>query len=210
MTIRTKKSNRINMEQERVRQIIDAAQKRFGIYGYEKTTMSEIASDLDMCKGSLYYYFPDKEHLYIAVVKKEHDFFIEKITQKIDLLTDASQMVYEYMNIRVSYFTTLLNLSRLRHETLHDLHSIMHQAWKVFRDQEEEILIRILKIGIEKGEFECRNIDEHVELFLDVIRGLTITSIKHKDVFYLERNEAEKLLDKIKLFVDMFVNSLRK
>jgi AcrR family transcriptional regulator len=183
------------MEQERVRQIIDAAQKRFGIYGYEKTTMSEIASDLDMCKGSLYYYFPDKEHLYIAVVKKEHDFFIEKITQKIDLLTDASQMVYEYMNIRVSYFTTLLNLSRLRHETLHDLHSIMHQAWKVFRDQEEEILIRILKIGIEKGEFECRNIDEHVELFLDVIRGLTITSIKRHVCQFIEKvNTHSKIL----------------
>ena len=53
-------------------QIIKVAQKRFGQYGFEKTTMNEIASDLNMCKGSLYYYFPDKEHLYIAVAKKEH------------------------------------------------------------------------------------------------------------------------------------------
>jgi TetR/AcrR family transcriptional repressor of mexJK operon len=35
--------------------IVETAQRRFAIYGIEKTTMREIAGDLNMSKGSLYY-----------------------------------------------------------------------------------------------------------------------------------------------------------
>ena len=55
--------------------ILEIAQKRFGMYGLAKTTMQEIANDLGMSKGSLYYYFPDKERLYAAVLEKEQNVF---------------------------------------------------------------------------------------------------------------------------------------
>ena len=71
-------NKRCGDSQSKTEQIIKFAQKRFGQYGFEKTTMNEIASDLNMCKGSLYYYFPDKEHIYLAVAKKEHVSLPEK------------------------------------------------------------------------------------------------------------------------------------
>jgi AcrR family transcriptional regulator len=57
---------------EKVQMIIEASQRRFGLYGIEKTSMREIADDLKLSKASLYYYFPDKESLYKAVVEKEY------------------------------------------------------------------------------------------------------------------------------------------
>ena len=45
--------------------------------------MREIADDLKLSKASLYYYFPDKESLYSAVVEKEQDEFIAKISECI-------------------------------------------------------------------------------------------------------------------------------
>ena len=56
---------------EKKEAIIKVAQEQFGLYGYKKTSMMEIADALGMSKGLLYYYFPDKEHLYTAVVEKE-------------------------------------------------------------------------------------------------------------------------------------------
>ena len=50
--------------------ILDAAHHRFLHYGYSKTTMNEIAGDLSMSKALLYYYFPDKSQLYVAVMSK--------------------------------------------------------------------------------------------------------------------------------------------
>ena len=40
---------------DKVQMIIEASQKRFGLYGIEKTSMREIANDLKLSKASLYY-----------------------------------------------------------------------------------------------------------------------------------------------------------
>lgn len=58
--------------------ILNAAQKRFGHYGLCKTTMNEIAADVGMGKASLYYYFPDKEAVFQAVIKKNRKSFCQK------------------------------------------------------------------------------------------------------------------------------------
>jgi len=45
------------------KQILDAANERFNHYGYNKTTMAEIANDCDMTAGNLYRYFQNKEEI---------------------------------------------------------------------------------------------------------------------------------------------------
>ena len=47
-------------------QIVEAAEARFKLYGYQKTTMAEIASDCQMSAANLYRYFENK--LAIAAV----------------------------------------------------------------------------------------------------------------------------------------------
>ena len=59
------------MEDSKVDIIIEAARKRFAHYGLSKTTMTEIGTDIGMSKAALYYYFADKERLFIAVIKKD-------------------------------------------------------------------------------------------------------------------------------------------
>src|SRR5664279_3076944 len=102
---------------DKVKLIIEASQRRFGLYGIEKTSMREIADDLKLSKASLYYYFPDRESLYKAVVEKEQREFIAKISERIFNFHEPEQLLLEYVNARISYFRTLLNLSRLRLET---------------------------------------------------------------------------------------------
>lgn len=55
------------MEDSKVVIILEAARKRFAHFGISKTTMNEIAADIGMSKASLYYYFPDKEKLFVAL-----------------------------------------------------------------------------------------------------------------------------------------------
>ena len=45
------------MTEEIRTQILDAAEARFRTYGFGKTTMAEIASDIDMSTANLYRYF---------------------------------------------------------------------------------------------------------------------------------------------------------
>lgn len=48
------------MAEEISTQILDAAEARFRTYGFGKTTMAEIASDIDMSTANLYRYYENK------------------------------------------------------------------------------------------------------------------------------------------------------
>ena len=70
----------------RKEQIVAAAVKRFGHYGYAKTTMNELAEDLGITKANLYYYYADKMALFLDVVKILFE----------DLYTQEAAIIDEY------------------------------------------------------------------------------------------------------------------
>ncbi len=50
--------------------ILQAARKRFLQWGYSGTSIAALADDLGATKAALYYHFPDKEALFLAVVSE--------------------------------------------------------------------------------------------------------------------------------------------
>ncbi|MDZ7820387.1 MAG: helix-turn-helix domain-containing protein [Candidatus Marinimicrobia bacterium] len=53
--------------------ILEAAIRIFSEKGYKGTSMREIAEAMHMTKAALYYHFPGKEELFIAVLKHALD-----------------------------------------------------------------------------------------------------------------------------------------
>lgn len=49
--------------------ILQAARHRFLQWGYSGTSTAQLAEDLGITKAALYYHFPDKEALFLAMVK---------------------------------------------------------------------------------------------------------------------------------------------
>ncbi len=193
---------------EKIGDILDAAQKRFGLYGLEKTTMSEIAADLNMSKGSIYYYFPDKEKLYKAVVEKEHTEFLENVKERINELDEPVEMLKEYLRISQEFFRSFLNLSRTRMNEIVGLSPFMKEIVTEQRTKEKVVLIEIFKKGSEMGRFYLQNHEDVAILFLDLIRGLRRMIIGKKEIFYLENEEYEILQTKMNLFADIFLRGL--
>jgi AcrR family transcriptional regulator len=193
----------------KINDILEVAQKRFGLYGLEKTTMNEIAADLNMSKGSIYYYFPDKEQLYKTVVEKEHDEFIQKVNEKINELDNPSEMLKEYIKINLQFFRIFLNLSRTRLNELTGLNPFMKKIIAETRSKEIATLSDIFGKGKRKGNFQIDNPDEIANLFLDLIRGLRKLIIGKKDIFYLANSEYNDLTKKINLFTNIFLNGIK-
>src|ERR1700749_872920 len=73
--------------------ILEAAYQQFLHYGYSKTTMNEIAGALSMSKALLYYYFPDKSQLYIAVTRKLANEYIDTLRSNLARITDLSEAI---------------------------------------------------------------------------------------------------------------------
>lgn len=194
---------------DKITQITEAAQKRFGIYGIEKTSMREIANDLRLSKASLYYYFPDKESLYKAVIEKEQEEFIKKISENIASIKDPEQLLREYTIARLSYFRTLLNLSRLRLEAFSDIKPVFRETIIKFQEREKEIVIEILSAGISSGKFFIHDIDSTASLFLDLLKGLRVSVVNDKRTLFIDEEEYNSLLEKTIAFTEIFIRGVR-
>src|SRR5579872_3629151 len=71
--------------------ILESAYQQFLHYGYSKTTMNEIAGALSMSKALLYYYFPDKSQLYIAVTRKLANDYLKTLQDNLSQITDLKE-----------------------------------------------------------------------------------------------------------------------
>lgn len=194
---------------DREQVIIKKAQERFGLFGVEKTSMRELAEDLNMSKASLYYYFPDKESLYKAVIEKEQDEYLTRIMDKIASIKEADQLLREYAISRISYFRTLLNLSRLRMKVYSDLRPVLKETLQKFREKEKGIIIQVLDRGIAEGIFFCDDKESAALLFLDLMRGLRMTILNERKSLVLDQEEFEKILEKTSAAADLFIRSLK-
>lgn len=207
--IKMNKAESGSEKRNKVQMIIEIAQKWFGLYGFEKTSMREIADDLKLSKASLYYYFPDKESLYRAVVEKEQFEFIGRISEIILSIQEPEQLLLEYAGARLSYFRTLLNLSRLRLEDYSDIKPVLRETIRLFKEREKEIIIKIFEKGISRGIFHIEDTDQTASLFLDLLKGLRISVVNDKRTLFLEQEEYDILLEKTIAFTRLFINGLK-
>ena len=189
--------------------ILKAAQKRLGMYGYEKTTMQEIASDISMSKASLYYYFPDKESLFKAVIENEQKEFFVQIEQRISGLTDADTMIAELVELRHTLFLKFLNLSKFRHAEFHNLKPLLKDLYNGQREIEKEILTNALIKGKEAGIFEFDDASELALLFSDMLQGIRIMEMKRMSRLEMSEEENEHLISTLRQATSLFIKGLK-
>ncbi len=135
--------------------IVDAAQQRFRTYGYHKTTMAEIASDVTMSAANLYRYFENKQDIAAACADRclrDRIAFLSEIVNRPEL--DAGERLHEFV----------LGVLRYTHEVAADQPRINELVETITRERRElvhwkinaecELIQKILEQGNSSGEFE--------------------------------------------------------
>lgn len=193
----------------KINNILKVAQKRFGLYGLEKTTMKEIAADLGISKASLYYYFPDKEHIFKMVVEEEQELFFSLVSKNLVEMTDPAAMLREFVSIRLNYFKKFFNLSRLRLEEFTHVKPILEDTLSKFRSRENEIVYQILQKGIDAKIFFIDEPEEKATLFLETQRALRGLVFHNKDFMYIEQEEFDVLFHKLSIITEIFIKGFK-
>lgn len=63
--------------------ILDAALEKFSSQGYHDTRMDEIVDESGTSKGAIYFHFPNKERLFLALVDQFADLLERRVTEAI-------------------------------------------------------------------------------------------------------------------------------
>ena len=134
------------------RQIGIAAKKCFLKYGLEKTTLDDIAKSLGLNKSSLFYYYKNKEALFLEVAINEGEEYLKSLQEKTLKKKSVEAMVLFYFEERFNYYMAVLNLNKITPETLHKLIPGFLELYESVMQKEIVFLASILKDGIRKKE----------------------------------------------------------
>lgn len=141
--------------------ILDAAVKRFSDYGYNKTTMAEIADDCGMSAANIYRYYKNKEEIAAACTKScmdEKAGVLKGIVRDKDLSAEKKLEKYILATLELSHVAALENqkIEEVCNEITKSKPELIHD--KIASNT--ALLTEILAYGNQTGEF---NVDEVME-----------------------------------------------
>jgi len=106
----TRKRTRIQVEKEEA--ILDGALEIFSRYGYRGATVDQIAEASGMSKPNLLYYFRRKHDIYVAVLRRTLEMWLQPL-EKIDESGDPAEELTRYIAKKLEFSRTNPQESRL-------------------------------------------------------------------------------------------------
>ncbi|MCG2714945.1 MAG: TetR/AcrR family transcriptional regulator [Candidatus Marinimicrobia bacterium] len=145
--------------------IIGIAIECFGELGYDGTSMRLIAEKSGVSKPAIYYYFPDKEKLFVGVV----EFVVRKFQSQLENIKNSNKNTLEKLEaILLSPFKPTKNRATIRRF----MNSIFTSGIKInmhfdhhkMFESQQKIIHDIIQQGIDEGIFSA-NIDVKVFMY---------------------------------------------
>jgi AcrR family transcriptional regulator len=161
------------MEAGKRNQVLSLAKKRFERFGFNKTTVDEIAKDAIISKRTLYQEFGNKERILKEIFVSETLSVRQAILDRINKTIDPAEKLKTYIRLALKY----LDHNPFIVSVLHDESGLFKPFLKdkpcIIETGMQETFVNLLKEGVGKGVF--RKMDEKVIghcIFL-LFKGLT-------------------------------------
>jgi AcrR family transcriptional regulator len=144
-------------------QIVEAAEEHFSQYGYEKTTVSDLAKAIGFSKAYIYKFFDSKQAIGEAICSKTLTSIVEAVEVAVAGAPTPTEKFRRMFKTLVSTGVSLFFNDR----KLYDIaaHSA-GEGWpsaRTYARRIREILTEVIRQGREAGEFERKTpLDETV------------------------------------------------
>lgn len=189
--------------------IIERAIQRFAHFGIQKTTMNEIADDLAMSKPSVYYYFPDKTSLIIAVVERIINEYLDRLSKIFEQSESISKSLEAMLELRIEFLERyfMLHLEDNTEQSLcrEDVRSSIIQI----RSNEINLLAGLLEKGKQEGILYVSDPNHTAELFINTLTGIAMYVFsEQKKQLIPDMESFNSLLNKQKEISEIFLKGI--
>ena len=184
--------------------ILNAAEARFRTYGYGKTTMAEIATDVDMSAANLYRFFENKLDIGAALAQRcfgEREKMILEVVNDAEL-TAAQKLeglVLAILRHTHGQFSSEPKMNELVEIIITKRQDLVQN--KINRDQ--ELVMEILRQGQEAGDFVIDDLNRSAE----AVRNATVKFCMPLFMFMYPLEEFERMAKEV---VQLLLKGLEK
>jgi AcrR family transcriptional regulator len=144
-------------------QIVEAAEEHFSHYGYDKTTVSDLAKAIGFSKAYIYKFFDSKQGIGEAICSKTLSAIVAAVEEAVAGASTPTEKFRRMFNSLVSTGVSLFfNDRRLYDIAAHSAGEGWPSA-RAYAERIRQILMEVVREGREIGEFERKTpLDETV------------------------------------------------
>lgn len=124
--------------------LLDAALAQFGLYGFSKTTMTDIAKASGVSRTSLYNHFPTKEDVFQAISNRLNERVFDAVVSALNIGGTPEKRMLAVMHARVSWVYELLHASSFGRELIDEKNRICGGQILAANDRFSNIVTDIL------------------------------------------------------------------
>lgn len=173
--------------------ILTVASNIFGKYGFQKTTIDDIARTAHKAKGSVYYYFNSKEDLFRAVLQEEIAFIKSRLTQVVIKGGDTTGMIREFLMTRMNLMKDAVNYLETLRATYSNQYDFLEDILQEFFRFEVELLKAILDKGVKEQKFEISDTLATANVIITSVKAIEVPFYLQKKITRYEQTVVELL-----------------
>jgi TetR/AcrR family transcriptional regulator, fatty acid metabolism regulator protein len=160
--------------------ILDAALNIFSHKGYHDTRLDEIVSESQTSKGSIYFHFPNKERLFLALVDQFADLLERRVTEAIEPTPKGMAIPLGMGRVKLALQTCLETFGRYRRPAkillvqAVGLGTVFEEKRNEINDRFARLIERYLIEAIEIGDIEPVDTEVVAHAWMGAIYALVI------------------------------------
>ena len=185
---------------DRRNEILDTAERLFTIKGYEKSTVNDIISEVNIAKGTFYHYFKSKEEVLNNIVSRYKDIVVSRAEEVVNNnnLSLEEKLMHLFLSMNINDKADIQILDEL-HKTENSLlhQKTLNQLIRVMAP----ILVKVIEEGMEEKIWRCTYPLEYMQIFL--VSALTLTD---DGIFELETDSKMNVMAALISLLEKMLN----
>ena len=152
--------------------IQQAAYKCVARFGFEKTTLEDIAKEVNLNKASLYYYYKNKEEIFLDVTTTETAKFVENLKTTTAEQEGITEQIFHYLYERSVYYLNLIQGVHISEESLRQVEGLFLEHMKEVETQEVLFLKGLIDNAIERKSLQSVDSQQLAYNFITLTSGI--------------------------------------
>lgn len=140
-------------------QVLDAMDRLLVRYGYQKTTVDDLAAEAGIGKGTVYLYFDSKEHVALSCFDRFHERLMGRLNAIAESEKPSAVRIAEILEARSTLRVDYCSNGTSIDDMLAALRKELLQRKERHHAAEAEVLRRVLEEGAQKGELPSCDFD---------------------------------------------------
>ena len=183
--------------------ILQVAGNIFKKFGFQKTTVDEIAHAARKAKGSVYYYFKNKDDIFQSVVEKEYQHLKNELLKVVNKKENSLYKLKDFFVTRMKIMYDSQNFSEILNNDYFKYFNFTQNFSKKFEDQERIYVKSILSEGVKNDELIINDIDLSTQALITTFNGF-------ENRYFIKRNSITTLENEINEIFGIIFNGIKR